>query len=71
MDTTASDQFLNLVDALDKLNVSICLARVHEPVREFMSKDGIIEALGENKIFGRVKDAVDAFEGRTRAKDAD
>ncbi len=71
MDTTASDQFLNLLDALEKLNVSICLARVHEPVREFMSKDGIIEAVGVDHIYPRVIDAVDAFEGRTTENSAE
>jgi len=67
MDTTASDQFLYLVSALEKLGVSVYLARIHEPVREFMSRDGLIETIGEDNIFGRVMDAVEAYESRKLA----
>jgi high affinity sulfate transporter 1 len=64
MDTTASDQLIELLSTLERQGVAVLLARVHEPVRLFMSKDGLIDKIGGDNIFPRVKDAVQAFENR-------
>ena len=61
MDTTASDQFSDLLTILGGQSVEVKLARVHAPVREFMEKDGLIEKVGEGNIYPRVIDAVEAF----------
>jgi hypothetical protein len=46
---------------MEKAGVKVMLARVHTPVREFMRKDGLIEKVGEENIYPRVLDAVEAF----------
>lgn len=61
MDTTAADQFSDLLKTFEASGVSVMLARVHAPVREFMEKDGILEKLEEENIYPRVMDAVAAF----------
>jgi MFS superfamily sulfate permease-like transporter len=67
MDTTASDQFVDLLTMLEQSGASVTLARVHEPVREFMAKDGLVDKIGEENFYPRVLDAVQAFktEGST------
>jgi MFS superfamily sulfate permease-like transporter len=62
IDTTASDQFLSLLSVLEQQGVSLYLARLHQPVRQFMSRDGLIDAIGEENIFPRVMDAVASVE---------
>ena len=62
MDTTASDQFADLLTMMEKKGIPVKLARVHTPVREFMEKDGLIAKIGEQNIYPRVLDAVQAFE---------
>ena len=62
MDTTAADQFVDLVAALRRSGVRVMLARSHGALREFMRRDGIIETIGEGAIFPRVLDAVRSFE---------
>ena len=38
------------------------LARAHGALRDFITKDGIIETIGQDAIFPRVLDAVRSFE---------
>jgi SulP family sulfate permease len=63
MDTTASDQFVDLLSLLEKGDVGVMLARVHAPVRAFMEKDGLVDKIGEENFYPRVMDAVQAFQG--------
>ena len=58
MDTTASDQFTVLLNHLKSEGVVVLMARLHAPVRDFMKKDGVWEAVGEENIFPTVRDAV-------------
>jgi len=60
MDTTASDNFSDLLTVMEKSGVAVKLARVHTPVREFMEKDRLVEKIGADNIYPRVKDAVEA-----------
>jgi len=62
MDTTAADQFADLVAALQRMGVRLMLARVHANVRRFMAKDGLIDQIGEDNFFPRVLDAVQSFQ---------
>jgi len=69
MDTTASDNFSDLLTVMEKSGVAVKLARVHTPVREFMEKDGLVEKIGEENLYPRVRDAVEAVkrEGLTES----
>jgi len=62
MDTTAADQFADLVTALRRSDVRVMLARLHGFLRDFMEKDGLIETVGVAEIYPRVLDAVRSFE---------
>jgi sulfate permease, SulP family len=67
MDTTASDQFDVLLSKLEKKGVSLRMARVHQAVRDFMEKDGLVEKVGEDNIYPRVMDAVAALENTDKS----
>lgn len=67
MDTTAGDQFSEVLAGLRRLGVTVMLARVHSPVREFMRIDGLLEEVGEENIYPRVMDAAAAFEASSPA----
>ncbi|MHB8894258.1 MAG: SulP family inorganic anion transporter [Candidatus Geothermincolia bacterium] len=58
MDTTASDQFLVLLDKMKAAGVRVVMARLHAPVRDFMKADGLWDAVGDDNIFPTVRDAV-------------
>ncbi len=62
MDTTAADQLVDLVAALRRSGVRVRLARAHGALRDFLTRDGIIETIGEDAVFPRVLDAVRDFE---------
>jgi anti-anti-sigma regulatory factor len=62
MDTTAGDQFADLVTALERMGVRLMLARVHANVRQFLAEDGLTERIGEHNCFPRVLDAVTSFQ---------
>jgi SulP family sulfate permease len=64
MDTTASDVFLELRTWLKEEGVEVMLARVHAPVLDFMRRDGIIDAVGEENVFLTNYDAVAAYRAR-------
>lgn len=61
MDTTAADQIKGLVGSLGRAGVSFAMARVHGPVREFMSRDGLLDVVGEGNLYPRVADGKAAF----------
>jgi SulP family sulfate permease len=62
MDTTAADQFADLVTALHRIGVRLMLARVHARVQRFMTKDGLTDQIGEDNFFPRVLDAVRSYQ---------
>lgn len=61
MDTTASDVLLDLHGYLNNKGILLYMARVHGDVRGFMSRDGVIDAIGAENFFPKVIDAVTAF----------
>ena len=61
IDTTAADKFIELQSGLASKGIALYLARVHAPTLEFMSREGVLEAVGEDNVFPTVDDAVKAF----------
>ncbi len=64
IDTTAADKLIELQAGLEARGIVLYLARVHAPTLEFMRREGVVEAVGENNIFPKVDDAVRAFKER-------
>jgi sulfate permease, SulP family len=62
MDTTAADQLEDLIESLGRQGVSLAIARLHAPVKDFMRRDGLLDVVGEENVYSRVMDAVAAFE---------
>lgn len=71
MDTTAADQLRDLVESFRRAGVTVAMARLHSPVREFMRRDGLLEVLGEENVYERIVDAKAAFERAARAESGD
>jgi len=67
IDTTAIQQFGELLDELDSAEVAVSMARVRQPVMEMLKRSGLIDRLGEDAIFLEVDDAVEYY----RAADGD
>jgi high affinity sulfate transporter 1 len=71
IDTTAADKFIELRSGLAARGITLSLARVHAPTLDFMRREGVVEAVGEDRIFLTVDDAVRAFKhGEKGAEDA-
>ena len=58
IDTTAIQQLEELLDELEKANVSVSLARVRQPVHDMLERSGLLARIGDDAIFLEVDDAV-------------
>jgi len=61
IDTTAIQQFDELLDDLDAADVSVTMARVRRPVIDMLERSDVLDRLGGAAIFLEVDDAVDAY----------
>jgi high affinity sulfate transporter 1 len=61
LDTTTSDMLLDLVGRLRGEGVEVALAQVKGPVRDRMRRAGLIELIGEDRLFRTVGQAVGAL----------
>jgi SulP family sulfate permease len=64
LDITAAEALTRLVTELHGAGVDIALAEVRHPVREMARRSGLLEALGEDRIFHTIQEAVDALRPR-------
>jgi sulfate permease, SulP family len=62
LDVPAADALAQLAGRLTKAGIPLALARVHGPAIDLLERTGVIEAVGRDRIGGRVEDAVRAFE---------
>ena len=59
IDTTAIQQLEELLDDLEKADVSVVFARVRKPVRDMVQRSGMTDRIGDGAIFLEVDDAVE------------
>lgn len=64
IDTTAIQQFDELLDDLDAADVTVTIARVRRPVMDMLERSDVLDRIGRDAVFLEVDDAVEAFEGR-------
>ena len=53
-----------LVNELRGAGVDIALAEVRHPVREMALRSGLLQAIGEDRIFHTIQEAVEALQSR-------
>ena len=58
IDLTSTDMLKSLVKELRAKNILVYFAEVHAPIREFSRRTGLLELVGEDKIFPTVDAAV-------------
>ena len=58
VDFTGAEALRGLAEDMQEQGLDVRLARVHDPVLERLLTSGVIAALGDDKIFARVEDAV-------------
>jgi MFS superfamily sulfate permease-like transporter len=58
IDLTSTDTLKSLVKELRAKNIAVYFAEVHAPIREFSRQTGLLELVGEDKIFPTVDAAV-------------
>ena len=61
VDTTAGDMLIKLQEELASKNIRFGLSRVRDPVREFLRRQGVETALGEDNFYDSITDGVEAF----------
>jgi high affinity sulfate transporter 1 len=66
VDTQGADTLLRLREELAGEGVAMALARTHGEVLDYLTRDGCIDALGSDAVFGTVQEAVDALAGEAR-----
>jgi sulfate permease, SulP family len=58
IDVTSTDTLKSLIKELRAKNIAVYFAEVHAPIREFSRRTGLLELIGEDKIFPTVDAAV-------------
>jgi len=61
IDTTGTDQLINLYESLEKDDIGLVFAKVKDPVREMMRLSGAEEVIGAENYFPSVSAGVRAF----------
>ena len=62
-DVTSLEMLEQLTDELRESGVTLCFARVADPVRDLFARSGFLERLGPGRMFTGVRAGVDAFLG--------
>lgn len=65
IDVTAIEMLKTLKKELDNQHIRLSFARVRDPVFNLMSRDGLVQELGEAQFYERISDGVAAFEMRS------
>ncbi len=64
IDTTAVDALGDLIDELEEAAVDVSLARANDRVLDVLERAGLIERLGEDRVYPTINSAVAAFRRR-------
>jgi len=62
LDVPAAEALLLLATRLADAGIPLALARVHGPAAGMLERTGVVQAIGNDRIGGRVEDAVRALE---------
>jgi high affinity sulfate transporter 1 len=62
VDVPAAEALLLLATRLAEAGIPLALARVHGPAAEMLERTGVVQAIGHDRIGGRVEDVVRALE---------
>ncbi len=62
LDVPSADELSELISGLSSVGVEVLLASVHGPVLEMMRLTGLLEELGEERIYATIDEAVQAFQ---------
>jgi len=63
LDVPAAEALGLLASRLAEAGIPIALARIHGPAVDLLERTGVVEAIGRERVGGRVEDAVRALEG--------
>ena len=58
IDSQGSDQLREILDLGSSHDIEVRVARIKSPVRRLLQRDGVIDVLGPDKIYGNVYEAV-------------
>ena len=58
IDTTATQQFGELLDDLDAVGIEVLWARVRQPVVDMLERSGLMDRIGKDHVYLEVDDAV-------------
>ena len=61
LDYTGSRSLRDVLDALDRKHITFAIARAGEHVRESLARSGLLERIGEDRLFPSVGEAVTAM----------
>lgn len=61
VDSTGAAMLADLVEDLRRRGITLALARLKAPVADYLSRAGVMEKLGAERVYLEVDDAVDAF----------
>jgi MFS superfamily sulfate permease-like transporter len=61
LDVPSADELSDLISELAAVDVEVLLANVHDPVRDMMRETGLLDELGEERIYATIDEAVQAF----------
>jgi SulP family sulfate permease len=61
LDVSSADELSDLISELASINVDVLLANVHGPVLDMMRRTGLLEELGEERIYDTIDEAVQAL----------
>ena len=68
-DTDGADMLTQVEEELRSQEVALALARVHPPVFALWERAGVIDAIGEGRVFDTVRDTVHTLSGRAEAQE--
>jgi MFS superfamily sulfate permease-like transporter len=71
LDLTSTDMLKSLVKELQGKGMTVMMADVHTPVREFSRKTGLLALIGEERLFPTVELAVQQAEASLQAAQAE
>ena len=67
LDITSADALRHLIDELHGRDVTVAMARVKQDLRAQLERVGLLEVIGEDRIFPTLPVALEAFERRAEA----
>lgn len=69
IDTTGAAAIVNLLDYVQRCELELLLARVHVGARKWLDLTGVLDVIGEERIYPTVRSAVNAAVAAAAAQD--